>query len=83
MPHIPVTLPKTGDTAGTVVILEWLAAVDDAVAQGQGLLRVETAKVEVEIPAPVAGTLVQLLVAVDDEVAVGTPLAVIDTAGRD
>lgn len=81
MPRIPVTLPKTGDTADTVVVLEWLAAVGDHLAAGQGLVRVETAKVQVEIPAPAAGTLLQLLVAVDDEIGVGTPLAVIDTTG--
>jgi pyruvate/2-oxoglutarate dehydrogenase complex dihydrolipoamide acyltransferase (E2) component len=75
---IIVTLPKTGDTADTVVLLEWLVVPGDRVADGQPLVRVETAKVEVEIPAPAAGTLLAQLAAVDDEVAVGDPLAEID-----
>jgi pyruvate/2-oxoglutarate dehydrogenase complex dihydrolipoamide acyltransferase (E2) component len=75
---IIVTLPKTGDTADTVVLLEWLAVPGDRVADGQPLVRVETAKVEVEIPAPAAGTLLAQLAAVDDEIAVGDPLAEID-----
>ena len=79
MPRISVKLPKTGDTADTVVVLQWLADIGDQVAEGTPLLNVETSKVEVEIPAPAAGTLVQQLVAVDDEIGVGTPLAVIET----
>ena len=73
-----VTLPKTGDTADTVVLLEWLAAPGDRLTNGQPLVRVETAKVEVEIPAPAAGTLLAQLAGVDDEVGVGEPLAEID-----
>jgi pyruvate/2-oxoglutarate dehydrogenase complex dihydrolipoamide acyltransferase (E2) component len=73
-----VTLPKVGDTADTVVLLEWLAVPGDRLADGQPLVRVETAKVELEIPAPVGGTLLAQLADVDDEIAVGDPLAEID-----
>lgn len=79
MPRTTLTLPKAGDTADSVVVLEWLAAVGDRLDAGASLLRVETAKVDVEIPMPSAGVLVQMLVEVDDEIDVGTPLAVIDT----
>lgn len=73
-----LTVPKLGDTADSVVIVEWMVARDDRVEVGQPLLRVETAKVEVEIPAPASGTLVEVLAGVDDELEVGAPLAVID-----
>jgi pyruvate/2-oxoglutarate dehydrogenase complex dihydrolipoamide acyltransferase (E2) component len=73
-----LTVPKIGDTADTVVLLEWLAAPGDRLTANQPLVRVETAKVEVEIPAPVAGRLRTQLAAVDDEIAVGDPLAEID-----
>lgn len=79
MPHTTLTLPKTGDTADSVVVLEWLAGVGDRLTAGEPVLRVETAKVDVEIPMPHAGVLVQMLVEVDDEINVGTPLAVIET----
>jgi len=73
-----LTVPKLGDTADSVVVVEWLAAPGDRLEAGRPLLRVETAKVEVEIPAPVDGILVEILAEVDDELEVGTALAVID-----
>jgi pyruvate/2-oxoglutarate dehydrogenase complex dihydrolipoamide acyltransferase (E2) component len=42
------------------------------------LLRVETDKALVEVPSPVAGTLVEQLVALEDEIDIGAPIAVID-----
>jgi pyruvate/2-oxoglutarate dehydrogenase complex dihydrolipoamide acyltransferase (E2) component len=73
-----LTLPKIGDTADSVVIVEWLAAPGDRLVAGQALVRVETAKAEVEIPAAAGGTLVRTLAAVDDEIEVGAALAVIE-----
>ena len=72
-----VKLPKLGDTTEEVVVLEWLAEVGNAVTAGDDLLRVETDKVDSDVPSPVSGTLVELLVAVDDEVLIGAPIAVI------
>ena len=72
-----VKLPKLGDTTEEVVVLEWLAEVGDAVTAGDDLLRVETDKVDSDVPSPVSGTLAEHLVAVDDEVSIGTPIAVI------
>lgn len=74
-----LTLPKIGDTTDAVVIVEWLAAPGDRLVAGQPLVRVETAKAEVEIPAPAGGTLMRALAAVDEELEVGAPLAVIET----
>ena len=72
-----VKLPKLGDTTEEVVVLEWLAEVGDAVTAGDDLLRVETDKVDSDVPSPVSGTLAEHLVAVDDEVGIGTPIAII------
>lgn len=76
-----VTLPKLGDTAEDVVVLEWNVEVGGTVAQGDPLLSVETSKVTADVPSPVAGTLVERLVEVDEEVEVGTELCVIEVAG--
>ncbi|MCY3578469.1 MAG: hypothetical protein OXH53_14280 [bacterium] len=72
-----IKLPKLGDTTEEVVVLEWLAEVGDTVAAGDDLLRVETDKVDSDVPSPVSGTLAERLVAVDDEVSIGAPIAII------
>ncbi len=74
-----VNLPKLGDTAADVVVLAWLVAEGDVVAEGDSLLSVETNKIDTEVPSPVSGTLVERLVAVDDEVATGAAIAVVET----
>ena len=72
-----VKLPKLGDTTEEVVVLEWLVEVGDVLNAGDDMLRVETDKVDADVPAPVSGTLVEQLVAVDDLVEIGAPIAVI------
>ena len=74
-----VKLPRLGDTADEVVVLEWLVQVGDRVAASEPVLRVETSKVDADVPSPVGGTLVEQLVRPGDEVHVGTPLAVVES----
>lgn len=73
-----VKLARLGDTVDAVVVLEWLVAVGDTVSAGDGLVRVETDKVEVDVESPFSGTVVELLVATDDEVPTGTTICRID-----
>jgi len=75
-----VKMPRAADTVDEVMVSGWVVAVGADVAAGDPLLRVETDKALVEVPSPVAGTLVEQLVAVDDEIATGTPIAVIESA---
>ncbi len=77
MRHV-VNLPKLGDTADDVVVLEWLVAEGDVVVEGDPLLSVETNKIDTEVPSPVSGRLVERLVSVDDEVATGAAIAVME-----
>ena len=74
-----VKLPRLGDTADDVVVLELLAQVGDHVGQNDPVLRVETSKIDTEVVSPVSGTVVELLVEPGDEVAIGVPIAVIET----
>ena len=78
--RMTVKMPRAADTVDEVMISEWVVAVGADVAAGEPLLRVETDKALVEVPSPVAGTLVEQLVAIDDEIATGTPIAVIESA---
>jgi 2-oxoglutarate dehydrogenase E2 component (dihydrolipoamide succinyltransferase) len=74
-----VTVPKLGDMVTEVVIIEWLCSEGDEVGEGQALLRVETDKVEAEIPSPLTGRIVEQLVSPDDEVSVGARICVLET----
>lgn len=78
MRHV-VKLPKLGDTAEEVLVLEWNVAVGDSVTEGQSLMLVETDKVEAEVPTPVGGVVAELRVDEDDEVGVGEAICVIDS----
>ena len=73
-----VKLPKLGDTANQVVVVSWHVDVGAAVAEGDPLLTVQTDKVDVDVPSPLAGTVVERLVETDAEIAVGDPVAVVE-----
>ncbi len=73
-----LTMPKLGDSVSEVVILEWHVAPGDAVAVGDPLVSVETDKIDTDVPATVAGTVVELLVEPQDEVATGAPFIVVE-----
>jgi len=71
-------MPKVGDAANEVVIVEILVKAGDAVTEGQNLLLVETDKAQIEVPAPFAGTVREILVKVDDEVPTGAPTMILE-----
>lgn len=71
-------MPKVGDAANEVVIVEILVKAGDVVAEGQNLLLVETDKAQIEVPAPFAGTVREILVNVNDEVPTGAPTMVLE-----
>ena len=79
MPRSIVKLPKVADTVDEVLLLEWLVPIGGTVSAGDPIVRVETDKVEMEIPTPVGGTLVETLVPEGEEVATGAGLCVIET----
>jgi len=61
-------------------VTRWLRAVGDVVAADEPLLEVSTDKVDTEIPAPAAGTLLAINVTEDQTVPVGTQLGLIGAA---
>ena len=78
MPRSTLKMPKVGDAANEVVILDITVAVGDAVTEGQNIMLVETDKAQIEVPAPFAGTVREILVAKGDEVPTGAPTMVIE-----
>ena len=77
MGAITVKLPKFGLTMEEATINEWSIAVGEPVAQGETIALIESEKVEMELPSPVAGVVAEHLVQPGDTVLVGTALAVL------
>lgn len=65
-------LPDPGEGLLEAEIVAWKVAVGDTVAINDILLEIETAKSLVELPSPVAGTVLSLLVGEGELVDVGT-----------
>lgn len=76
-----VELPRLGDATEAVLVTEWLCPVGTHVEAGSPLVAVETDKVDVQVPSPVSGIVVEHLVEPEEEVAVGAPICVVETAG--
>ncbi|HEY0987175.1 MAG TPA: dihydrolipoamide acetyltransferase family protein [Kofleriaceae bacterium] len=70
-------MPQLGETVREGTILTWHKRVGDKVRTDEPLFEVETDKVTMDIPAPAAGVLAQILVPVGGKVEVGARLAVI------
>ena len=73
-----VKMPRAADTVDEVVISEILVEPGTSVVVGDPLMRVETDKALVEVPSPIAGTVVEVHVQVDDEVATGAPIVTLE-----
>ena len=78
---VHITMPQMGDSVTEGTVLEWHKKVGEQVEPDETLVEVSTDKVDAEVPAPVAGTLVRILVEADETVPVGTVLCEIDTDG--
>jgi 2-oxoglutarate dehydrogenase E2 component (dihydrolipoamide succinyltransferase) len=79
-----VEVPALGESITEGTLAQWLKKPGDAVAADEPIASLETDKVSVEVPSPVAGVLSEQLVHEGDTVAVGAVIARIDqnaTAG--
>jgi 2-oxoglutarate dehydrogenase E1 component len=70
-----------GDSVAEGTVLEWRKHEGDQVEADETVVEISTDKVDAEVPAPAAGTLVKIHAAEGDTVAVGALLAEIATNG--
>jgi len=77
--RIEIKVPDIGDF-GDVPVIEVLVASGETVEAEQSLVTLESDKATMEVPAPVAGVVVELRVQLDDTVSEGDIVAVIDAA---
>ena len=71
---IEIKVPALGESVTEATVGKWLKQPGEAVAADEPLVELETDKVAVEVPAPAAGVLGDILVAAGATVAVGAVL---------
>ena len=76
---IEIKVPDIGDFTG-IPVIELLVEAGETVEAEQSLLTLESDKATMEVPAPSAGTLVEMKVALGDEVSEGDVVAIIELA---
>lgn len=73
-----IKVPVLGESVTEGTIAEWLKQPGEAVAVDEPIASLETDKVAVDVPSPVAGVMSQHVVAVGDTVEVGAVIAIIE-----
>src|SRR3954469_11540534 len=73
-----VPVPALGESITEGTLAQWLKKPGEAVAADEPIASLETDKVSVEVPSPIAGVLAEQLVKEGDNVAVGALIARID-----
>ncbi|HVM21830.1 MAG TPA: 2-oxoglutarate dehydrogenase complex dihydrolipoyllysine-residue succinyltransferase [Sphingomicrobium sp.] len=77
-----VQVPALGESITEGTLAQWLKKPGEAVAADEPIASLETDKVSVEVPSPIAGLFSEALVAEGDTVAVGAVIARIDESGE-
>src|SRR5712691_12646849 len=72
-----IKVPSLGESITEATVSKWLKRPGEAVAADEPIAELETDKVTLEIPAPVAGTLAQILAEEGANVPVGAVLGTI------
>jgi 2-oxoglutarate dehydrogenase E2 component (dihydrolipoamide succinyltransferase) len=75
-----IMVPTLGESVTEATVSTWFKKVGDSVAADEMLCELETDKVSVEVPAPAAGTLSEILAGEGDTVEAGGKLGIM-TAG--
>src|SRR5579872_2890378 len=73
-----IEVPALGESITEGTLSQWLKKPGETVAADEPIASLETDKVSVEVPSPVAGVLVEQLVAEGETVAVGAVIARVD-----
>jgi len=80
--EIELRLPDVGEGIAEGEIVRWLVAEGDRVAEDDLLVEVLTDKADVEIPSPVAGTLVRIVAQPGQVVPVGGVMAILEVSAE-
>jgi len=82
MAKVDVNVPQLSESVAEATLLQWKKKPGDAVAMDEILIEVETDKVVLEVPAPAAGVLAEVIRPDGSTVAAGELIARIDSRGE-
>ncbi len=82
MALVEVKVPQLSESVAEATLLNWKKKAGDLVALDEILIEIETDKVVLEVPAPSAGVLAEILVGDGGTVAAEQLIARIDTEGK-
>ena len=82
MAIVEVKVPQLSESVSEATMLQWKVKVGDAVSSDQILIDIETDKVVLEVPAPSAGVVSEILVTDGGTVIAEQLIARIDTDGK-
>ena len=77
-----VKVPQLSESVAEATLLQWKKKPGEAVAQDEILIEIETDKVVLEVPAPSAGVMAEILVADGGTVVADQVIAKIDSEGK-
>ncbi|MGN5640386.1 dihydrolipoyllysine-residue succinyltransferase [Burkholderia multivorans] len=82
MAIVEVKVPQLSESVSEATMLQWKKKPGEAVAQDEILIELETDKVVLDVPAPAAGVLAQVLQNDGDTVVADQVIATIDTEAK-
>jgi 2-oxoglutarate dehydrogenase E2 component (dihydrolipoamide succinyltransferase) len=82
MAIVEVKVPQLSESVAEATLLQWKKKAGEAVAIDEILVEIETDKVVLEVPAPAAGVMAELVMADGSTVTAEQVIARIDTAGK-
>lgn len=82
MAIVEVKVPQLSESVAEATMLQWKKKAGEAVAADEILIEIETDKVVLEVPAPSAGVLAEIVVADGGTVVSDQLIAKIDTEGK-
>jgi len=78
-----IDMPQLGLTMEKGAILQWIRAEGEQVTKGQPVVLIQTEKVEYEVEAPAAGTLLKVVAKEGEELPVGGLMGILGQPGED
>ncbi len=82
MAIVDVKVPQLSESVAEATLLQWKKKPGEAVAMDEILIEIETDKVVLEVPAPSAGVLAEIVVADGGTVVAEQVIAKIDSEGK-
>ncbi|MGZ5203241.1 MAG: biotin/lipoyl-containing protein, partial [Telluria sp.] len=79
MAQVEVKVPQLSESVAEATLLSWHKKTGEAVSRDENLIDIETDKVVLELPAPSAGVIVQIIKNDGATVVAGEVIAIIDT----